>query len=88
MLEFCCSINIGNQVFDEIFTKNSQDKKLLIAFFGAIYKKETVLEHLLREDCSVFIEILCLKLDLYARLSLANSDKFLPLKNIFSFNLT
>lgn len=41
MLEFCCSINIGHQVFDEIFTKNSQDKKLIIAFFGAIYKKKT-----------------------------------------------
>lgn len=42
MLDFCCSINVGHQVFDEIFTKNSQDKKLLIAFFGAVYKKKTV----------------------------------------------
>lgn len=61
MLEFCCSINIGHQVFDKIFTKNSQDKNLLIAFFGAIHKKETVLEHLLREDNSGFYRNTLLK---------------------------
>lgn len=61
MLDFCCSINIGHQVFDEIFTMNSQDKKLLIAFLEPFTKRRQFLEHLLKEDSSVIIEILCLK---------------------------
>lgn len=61
MLDFCCSINIGRQVFDEILTKNGQDKKkLLNAFLEPFPKRRQFLEHLLKEEGSVFIEILCL----------------------------
>lgn len=39
MLDFYCSINIGRQVFDEIFTKNSQDKKNCLLPFWSHFQK-------------------------------------------------
>lgn len=58
MLDFCCSINIGHQVFDEIFTKIARIKNCLLPFLEPFTKRRQFLEHLLQEDSSVFIEIL------------------------------